>query len=184
MRVIAGEFKNRRLRMPVGVRMRPTADRVKEGMFSVLGADLNGRIVLDLYAGSGSLGIEALSRGARHCTFVETHRQCLRALAENLLALGLKARSRIVRSPVEKALGRGAGTGTKFDICLADPPYFQGDTKNLLQLVVSSAILTPSALLVVEHHRDTTIPGIQGALELRTTKRYGDSAVSFFIHVK
>ena len=182
MRVIAGAFRSRRLRMPVGARIRPTADRVKEGMFNCIGADLGDLRVLDLYAGSGSLGIEALSRGAANATFVENRRECIQCLKDNIRVLELASRSHVVRASVERALNILAEQGQKFDLVLSDPPYFQGDMKKTLHLIVGSAILTPSARVVLEHHRDTSIKDFGEGLTYRMTKRYGDSAVSFLTY--
>ena len=182
MRVIAGTFKSRRLRMPVGVRIRPTADRVKEGMFNCIGPDLSGLRVLDLYAGSGSLGIEALSRGAAGATFVDSRRECISSLRDNIRVLGIVSRCHVIRASVERALSMLAEEGQKFDLCLSDPPYFQGDMKKILHLIEESAILTPSARVVLEHHRDTSIGQLGAGLTYRMTKRYGDSAVSFLTY--
>jgi 16S rRNA (guanine966-N2)-methyltransferase len=117
VRVVAGEFKGRRLYAPRGVRTRPTADRVREALFSMLG-DVSGARVLDLYAGSGALGIEALSRGAESAVFVERDQQALAALRRNLEAVG--ARAEVRRQDVLRLLARPEGT---FDLVFCDPPY-------------------------------------------------------------
>jgi 16S rRNA (guanine966-N2)-methyltransferase len=117
VRVVAGEFKGRRLRAPRGSRTRPTADRVREALFSMLG-DVSGARVLDLYAGSGALGIEALSRGAESAVFVERDHAALAALARNLEAVGAKAEVR--RQDVARFLARPEGS---FDLVFCDPPY-------------------------------------------------------------
>jgi 16S rRNA (guanine966-N2)-methyltransferase len=117
VRVVAGEFKGRRLHAPRGVRTRPTADRVREALFSMLG-DVSGARVLDLYAGSGALGIEALSRGAESAVFVEQDRQALEALRRNLDAVG--ANADVKRKDVLRFLARPEGT---FDLVFCDPPY-------------------------------------------------------------
>ena len=117
MRVVAGEFKGRRLAAPRGARTRPTADRVREALFSMLG-DVSGARVLDLYAGSGALGIEALSRGAESAVFVERDRAALAALERNLEATG--ARGEVRRQDVARFLARPEGT---FDLVFCDPPY-------------------------------------------------------------
>ena len=117
MRVVAGEFKGRRLQAPRGRRTRPTADRVREALFSMLG-DVSGARVLDLYAGSGALGIEALSRGAESAVFVERDQQALAAMRRNLEAVGAEADVR--RQDVSRFLARTEGT---FDLVFCDPPY-------------------------------------------------------------
>ncbi len=125
MRVIAGGLGGRRLRAPRGLATRPTSDRVREALFSALGHVTSAR-VLDLYAGTGALGIEALSRGAAHATFVESARPALAALRENLAALGLAGAARVVAQPVAGAASRIGGGGWlagPFDLVFADPPY-------------------------------------------------------------
>jgi 16S rRNA (guanine966-N2)-methyltransferase len=117
VRVIAGEFGGRRLQAPRGMRTRPTADRVREALFSMLG-DVTGARVLDLFAGSGALGIEALSRGAASAVFVERDPRAIEAIERNLAALGLE--ERVVRQDVERFLARDEGS---YDLILCDPPY-------------------------------------------------------------
>ncbi|HVY44643.1 MAG TPA: 16S rRNA (guanine(966)-N(2))-methyltransferase RsmD, partial [Minicystis sp.] len=123
MRVIAGALGGRRLVAPPGRATRPTSDRVREAVFSALG-DVEGAVVLDLFAGTGALGIEALSRGAAHATFVENARASLAALRENLAALGLGATSSVIAQPAARAVASLAGApGPAFDLVLVDPPY-------------------------------------------------------------
>src|SRR6187402_2649839 len=138
MRVVAGELGGRRLVSPDGTNTRPTTDRVREAIFNSLGSAglIEGALVADLYAGSGALGIEALSRGAEHCTFVERDRTALRAIDENIATLGLRARARVV-------VGDGIATAPTIeaDLAFADPPYGFDDWPRLLRAVRTSLLV-------------------------------------------
>src|SRR5665811_625301 len=122
IRIVAGSHKGRRLRVPSGVAVRPTADRVREAVFSVLG-DLGGTTVLDLFAGSGALGLEALSRGSEHCTFVEQDREVAAVLRDNIASLGLGSRAEVFEAGYEAALRRLTQRGSRFELLFLDPPY-------------------------------------------------------------
>ena len=125
MRITGGTFRSRPLRAPRGDRTRPTSDRVREALFSILGAhrSLAGARVLDLYAGTGALALEALSRGAAHATVVESGAEAVAALRANVHSLGLADSVRIVTTPVERAAARPSSTDAPFDLVFADPPY-------------------------------------------------------------
>jgi 16S rRNA (guanine966-N2)-methyltransferase len=170
MRVVAGEFKGRRLQAPRGTRTRPTADRVREALFSMLG-DVSGARVLDLYAGSGALGIEALSRGAESAVFVERDQQALAALRRNLEAVGVEADVR--RQDVARFLGRTEGT---FDLVFCDPPY---DDASRLAGVLSDAlpgVSSDKARIVTES--DKRNPLVL-TLPLLVEREYGDTRIAF-----
>lgn len=166
LRIIAGEFKGRRLTAPAGRTVRPTADRVKEAWFSILQQSIPDARVLDLYAGSGALGFEALSRGATAVDFVEQHRASLAALKANAEALKVEDRVTIHRMDALRFAGRlqpGA-----YDVAFADPPYAADDALRLLALFRA----TPFArVLSIEHAADVTLSGDD-------TRRYGDTAVT------
>lgn len=167
MRIIAGEFRGRTLKAPPDRRARPTADRLREAWFSILGEQLIGATILDLFAGSGALGLEALSRGASRVDFVEVSKTSLAALRANVAALDVEARVRIHRADalafVERLEAR------TFDIAFADPPY---RTPAAEQLVARFRERPFARLLVVEHAARTELPGDE-------TRRYGDAALTF-----
>ena len=167
-RIIAGEFGGRRLVTPADPRVRPTADRVREAWFSILGDRIVGASVLDLFAGSGGLGLEALSRGARAVTFVELSPVSLAAIEANVESLGVADRVAIHRRDAIRHVAKlPAGA---FDIALADPPYGFPATNQLVELFLA----TPFAgLLVVEHEASRSFDG-------RVSRRYGDTALTFF----
>lgn len=167
MRIVAGEFGGRRLARPKDDRVRPTADRVREAWMSILGPRLRDARVLDLYAGSGALGLEALSRGAQHCDFVELAGASLTALAANIVALGVASRTTVHRGDARRFVEKLAPG--RYDLVLADPPYaFDHATA----LVARFRAQPFASLLAVEH----AATEVTGADEIR---RYGDSAISF-----
>ena len=169
MRIVAGRWRGRRLAIPRDTRVRPTADRVREAWMSIVAPWLDEARVLDLFAGSGALGLEALSRGARHADFVELAAPSLRAIHENAAALGASAQVTIHRGD---ALRFVAGLEREaYDVAFADPPYGLG----LAMQVAERWLAVPFApLLGVEHAtRDAMPPGGE-------TRRYGDSAITFY----
>jgi 16S rRNA (guanine(966)-N(2))-methyltransferase RsmD len=176
MRVTGGRLGGRRLvAAPPGVR--PTADRVREALFARL-PDLAGVRVLDLYAGTGALGIEALSRGAQLAVFVERSHASLIALRRNLSALGLDDRARVMRGDVRGALRRLAREELRFELVLADPPYADRDVALPLGLLVSGGLLAPDATVVVERSRRHPLPEVEGLVS-HESRRYGDTALEW-----
>jgi 16S rRNA (guanine966-N2)-methyltransferase len=180
MRVIAGALGGRRLSAPRGTETRPTTDRVREALFGILG-DITGRVVLDLYAGTGALGIEALSRGAERAVFVEKARSAHRLLTQNIHALDLTARCRVLAGSVRGSRASLAKLGP-YDLVLADPPY--ADAHDALAFVAElaapgSRIIAPGATIVLEHAARDRIEHPE--LTLESTRRYGDSALSFYL---
>jgi 16S rRNA (guanine966-N2)-methyltransferase len=179
MRVIAGEHGGRRLRTPAGTRTRPTAERVREALFSMLG-ELEGARVLDLFAGSGALGIEALSRGAAGAVFVERDPAALGALAANLKALGLTApAAEIRRAQARTALRAARAGGETYDLIFVDPPYgdaqaWEGELAGALP-----PLLSPGGRVVVESDRRRPL---RLALAVVRERRYGDTSITIHRH--
>jgi 16S rRNA (guanine(966)-N(2))-methyltransferase RsmD len=168
----------RRLRAPRGADVRPTSDRVREAVFARIG-DLTGARVLDLYAGTGTLGIEALSRGAARAIFVERAPAALAALRANLETLGLGEASRVLSVDVRTALRRLAREGQRHDLVLVDPPYAAGAVEAVLRAVAEAGILAPEATLVIETSRRHP-PGAVPGLARLDERRYGDTLVVRF----
>jgi 16S rRNA (guanine966-N2)-methyltransferase len=167
VRIVAGEFGGRRLVGPRDGRVRPTADRVREAWMSILAPELPGARVLDLFAGSGALGLEALSRGATHATFVELAPASLEALRANIGALDVGGRTTVRRGDALRfAQGLAAG---EYDIAFADPPYGADAADRLVALFRATPF---TRILSVEHPADRRVEGDQ-------TRRYGDTAVTF-----
>ena len=177
---MAGEARGRRLVAPVGRDTRPTLDRVRESLFNALGSldAVVGARVLDLFAGSGALGIEALSRGAASCTFVDSDRSARETVETNLRTTGLGARATVVTDSADRWL-RGVGTGTSFDLVLLDPPYATTDAEwsELLRAISSIARRDDGSpgVVVVESDRSVPVPAGWDALR---EKGYGSTIVS------
>jgi 16S rRNA (guanine966-N2)-methyltransferase len=174
VRVIAGRLGGRRLTAPRGLDTRPTSDRVREALFSALG-DVRGARTLDLYAGTGALGVEALSRGAAHATFVESARPALAALRANLTTLAIEGSTRVVALPVARAIAALTGP---FDLIFADPPY-AALAEVPVALAALRAAIAPGARLVVEHASRDPAPEIAGFTP-RPSRTYGDTAVTIY----
>ena len=179
VRVISGEFGGRRLEAPRGRGTRPTSDRVREALFMAL-EPLAGMRVVDLYAGSGALGIEALSRGAVRADFVESDRTALVSLRANLETLRLDQRARVWPLALPRALDRIAAELSAADLVLADPPYGGEEAGALLRLLGAPGRLAPRARVVVEHHAKDELPERAGGLALLKQRRYGETVVSTY----
>jgi 16S rRNA (guanine966-N2)-methyltransferase len=166
IRIIAGDFKGRRLKTPATDKVRPTADRVREAWLSILQRSIRGARVVDLYAGSGALGLEALSRGARSADFVESRRASLATIKANIAALKVGDRTTIHR--VDALRFAEQLQPGQFDVAFADPPY---DTDAAARLVAQFRVVPFARVLSIEHPADRPIPGDD-------TRRYGDTAVT------
>jgi len=173
IRVIGGRFGGRRLATPPGRGTRPTASRVREAWFSAIQEDLEGVRVLDLFAGSGALGIEALSRGAGSATFVESDGKVLGVLRRNLELLDLDSAATIVRADVFRAVASPEIREARFDLALADPPYGVGMARRLSEVWLESPF---AGMLCVEHERSEL-----AGMEPDWARSYGDTELSFFI---
>ncbi len=179
MRVIAGDFGGRRLEAPRGLATRPTSDRVREALFMSLGP-LEGLRVVDLYAGSGALGIEALSRGATFADFVEVARGPRGVLERNLAALGLGARSRVWHLRLPQAIPRMAAPLAAADVVLADPPYGGAEARAVLEALGKPGVLAPGTRVVLERHQKDGVPLRTGVLSLVRERRYGETTVNLY----
>jgi 16S rRNA (guanine(966)-N(2))-methyltransferase RsmD len=180
MRVIAGKAKGHRLTVPKGRDLRPTASRVKEALFNILPHDLSGMRVLDLFAGTGNLSVEALSRGAAKAVLVDASRTAERAIRENLRRLGLSNRCEVWTAPVLKATRTLARRGEEFDLIFLDPPYERGWVGKILRALAKENLLGSRGILVAEHSVRENIEDHYGRLRLRDQRRYGTTLLSFF----
>jgi len=184
MRIIAGEFKSRKIDFPKTKLTRPMTDRSKETLFNILGSLVNGKHVLDLFAGSGSLGLEALSRGCRDVTFVDQADWASKVIHRNLESLGLSARAQVVESEVLKAINRFEKRGDRYALIFVDPPFNQGLVQKTLIKLDQSAIVSPFAQIVVGHAVQEPIVDQFKTLELARTKKLGQAYLSFFFKVE
>jgi 16S rRNA (guanine966-N2)-methyltransferase len=179
MRVVAGLAKGRRLRVPAGRDIRPTADRVREALFNILRHDVAGARVLDLFCGSGAVAVEALSRGASTATLVDESAAAVATARDNLVASGFADRAHVVRSTAERwAAGPAAAA---FDLVFLDPPYAMSldSISSLIGRLVDGAHLAPQALVVVERGSDSEAPTFIGPLPLVDNRRYGTTRLLF-----
>jgi 16S rRNA (guanine(966)-N(2))-methyltransferase RsmD len=182
MRIVAGKWKGRSLKSPTWDGLRPTSDRLRETLFNILAPAIEGARLLDGYAGTGAIGIEALSRGAAHVTFVERDARAVKLIEANLAALapgsgasGASDRA-IIRADVMTAAGQLAGAS--FDLIILDPPYAHDSTARAL--AAAAPLAGPSTRVVVEHARRDEAPADVAGLRLRRTVTAGDSAMSFY----
>ncbi len=180
MRVIAGEFKGRRLLSPRGVGTRPTSDRVREALFDVIAPKVEGALFLDAYAGTGAVGVEALSRGASRSVFVECDRGALQALRANLAALGIEDRATVLAEPFARAASNLAREKARFDLVFLDPPYGPGELLRALRHTEARDLLAPGGLVIAEHDTKFLVPALERTLRRARTLRYGGTALSLY----
>jgi 16S rRNA (guanine(966)-N(2))-methyltransferase RsmD len=177
MRIVAGQARGRKLVAPSGRDVRPTADRVREALFSALGTAVEGARVLDLFAGSGALGLEALSRGAASALFVDSSGRALEAVRRNLDATGFAERARVIRGDALRVLSRLRRDGARFDLVFLDPPYASELRSSALDRLAEPGLLDRSARVVIEQRADQPVPAIAG-LRIIASKRYGGTALT------
>jgi 16S rRNA (guanine966-N2)-methyltransferase len=182
MRIISGTSKGRKLVTPKNHSLRPTSDRVKESLFNMLRDEIEGKTVLDLFAGTGNLGIEALSRGAKKAIFVEKERQALRLIQKNLIQFGLEGRSEILPKDVNRAIGLLKQRGESFDLILMDPPYEKGLIQETLMKLNFHQIYHGDSILVIEHNRREPLPHLLEGWNLIRRRRIGDTVLSLLAH--
>jgi 16S rRNA (guanine966-N2)-methyltransferase len=179
MRVIAGELGGRRLHAPPGERTRPTSDRVREALFMALGP-MEGMRVVDLYAGSGALGIEALSRGAARADLVETDRRARAAIARNVAELGLEDRVHVWPFRLPGGLARLGGVLARASVVFADPPYGGHEARAALAALGRDGVLPPGTRVVLEAHGKDELPAREGTLARERERRYGETVVHVY----
>lgn len=177
MRVIAGLAKGRRLFGPKSSKIRPVLDQVKEAIFNIL-FDVSGQRVLDLFAGTGAMGIEALSRGAGYCCFVDASREALKLIGKNIDLCGFAQKSYVLGMTTAKAVDLLAEQKKTFDLVFIDPPYEKFLVKKTLRRLVQSPIVHEETLFVVEHHPKEAASPAEG-LSLTDQRKYGQTRVSF-----
>lgn len=180
MRVISGQAKGHRLKVPKGRAVRPTAARVKEALFNILPHDLSGLKILDLFAGTGSLSAEALSRGAAEVILVDVSRKAANTIRENLRALGFSHNAKIWIGSVPKSLRQLSRKGETFDLVFLDPPYEKGWVGKILEVIGQERLMRKAGMVVAEHSSREEVQERYGVLELHDQRRYGSTVLSFF----
>ncbi len=179
MRIIGGEYKSRAIAMPRGVEIRPTQDKVREALFNMLG-DISGRRVLELFAGSGAFGIEAISRGAGSVTFVDNNFRCAQAVKSNLGSLGVPgSKHDVIKADALKFPQRLGKAREKYDIIFLDPPYYRDMAKKCLITIDSYDIVSPNGLVIVEHFKKDALEVAElERLVFVDERRYGDTIIT------
>jgi 16S rRNA (guanine966-N2)-methyltransferase len=180
VRVIAGEFRSRKLKTPDTEKTRPTPDRLRESLFSILTPYLEGCVFVDAYAGSGSMGIEALSRGAARVIFIERNKAAADVIRENLTSLGIMGRAKVVQGATVAYLAAQVGQNAETDLVFIDPPYaLEDDYLTCLEILAGKEF----AIALLQHAAKMTLPETVGALTKTRVVRQGDNSVSFYQHV-
>ncbi len=178
MRITSGEHKGRRISAGNKSKIRPTSDRVKESIFNILRGEIEGKRVLDIFAGAGSLGIEALSQGAESVTFVDSSPQSIKILKRNLENLNLQSQAVILRLDGLKALNR---LEPGFHIIFTDPPYLKDYAQKIIDSMAKSSVLEIGGILVLEHHKKEGFISPEDKLLLLKERKFGDTVISIFL---
>ena len=181
MRVIAGKFGSRRLRTLRGLALRPSSDKLRETLFNILGAEVEDSLFVDAFAGTGAVGIEALSRGAREVVFIENYRPAANLIRENLHSLGVATGADILAMDAIRGFERLAARRLLADFIFLDPPYAQtSDYFDVLNFLDGLRLLAPRGLVIVEHRRKLDLPARLRNLEESRVVEQGDSALTFY----
>lgn len=180
LRVIAGTAKGHHLKTIKGNTTRPTSDRVKESLFNIISAYIPDATVLDLFAGTGNLGIEALSRGAKFAVFVDKSRECYNIIMENLNHTKLFDKAKVLTADVTAGLISTLNEVEKFDVIFLDPPYNKNLIQETLNFVIKSDIIKKNGIIVAERDVDDVLPEEIGNLRLIRNQKYGDTILSFY----
>lgn len=181
MRIIAGTYRGLHLKTLGGEALRPTSDQMRETLFDVLGEQIRGASLLDLYAGSGSVGLEAVSRGASEVVFVERSRPASEVIRKNILALGIRSGFRVMPIKAAAAISRLATEGERFEFVFLDPPYAEiGEYHTTLRECARSGILAPGAVVIAEHSRHCRLEERYGSLSRTRLLRHGDAQFGFY----
>lgn len=184
MRVIAGSARGRVLKKPKGSKIRPTSDRVKEAIFNIIAPRIKGALVLDLFAGTGALGIEALSRGAAKAVFVDQNRDSIKLIHSNLALTGLSPYAEVYKQEIDLSLGVFKDKGLSFNLVFLDPPYQKVLIGHTLEKLTNNELLLPAGMAVLEHSRREEPPKEVQLLNLWQCRRYGDTVVSFYVQIE
>ncbi len=180
MRIVGGEYRSRLISMPRGVEIRPTQDKTREAVFNIIG-DVSNKKIMELFAGSGAFGIEFISRGASHVTFVDNNFRCVETIRANLESLGvIDSKYDIIRANALSVLARLEKQEEKFDIIFLDPPYHKGIARKCLINIDSYDILSPSSIVIVEHFKKDSLVFDLNTLILEKERQYGDTFISIF----
>ena len=183
MRIITGDFKGRKIEMPAGYDIRPTTEKVKEAMFSIIGQDIYGAVCADLFSGTGNLGLEALSRGADKCWFSDNNRESIKLIRRNIENCRAEEWSELVPGDFEKCLLRIKESGDKVDVFLLDPPYKKGLYGRCFELIRELDLLAEDGIIMTEHRREDEFPEeLEGFVKLKD-RNYGTITLSVYCNL-
>ncbi len=179
LRIIAGNFRGRRLRAPRGLRIRPTSDRLRESIFNIIGPDIQDQKIIDLFAGTGAMGIEALSRGAEYGVFIDKNPLALTCVRTNITPLVAERRWRIIRWDAGRSLRCLSALEMRFGYAFIDPPYGKGLAERALKNLIAADVMQPGGLIVLEHHQREEVKPLDKDMTLWDQRRYGKTLVTF-----
>lgn len=180
MRVISGKVRGLKLNTPKDDNVRPTTDRVKESLFNIINAYIIDSRVLDLFAGTGSLGIECLSRGAQKCVFIDISKESIAIVKSNIKKANFENESVVINSDFQDAVKRLNTQNEKFDVIFMDPPYYKDMFVKALESIDSANLLDEDGIIMVEHDTKDTFPNNIGRLEKNRSKKYGNTTLTFY----
>ena len=179
MRIIAGKFRSRHLAAPGSLKLRPTSDQLRETLFNIIGPSIEGSVFIDVFAGTGAVGIEAISRGAREVIFIEKHHATAELIRKNLQAF--ESEAEICEGGALRELKQLVSRGVVADFIFADPPYTDADSlRAVLDFIAEREILAPGGIMIAEHVARTKMPEAAGNLRRTRELKQGDSALSFY----
>lgn len=181
MRVIAGEFKGRRLEGPDNDYIRPTTDKVKEAMFSIIGGKILDSKCVDLFSGTGNIGLEAISRGAQKCYFCDNSGKAMGIIKRNISYCKADEQAEIMAGDFRRSLEKIRDTGDKIDFFFLDPPYNAGYYDKAMEIIAAGEILTFDGMIVAEHPRELLLPNNIAGLEMIKERRYGRIVLSIYV---
>lgn len=182
MRIIAGIAKGQNIQTLEGNSTRPTLDRVKETLFGIIQFDLIERNILDLFAGSGNLGFEALSRGAKYATFVDNNAKCVTIIKSNAEKLKFSEKCTVINADYKNALSQLSNRGLRFDIVFLDPPYKSDLATDAIKTLIDFNMLNQDAIIIVEHSNDVEIPLFLG-MKLRKARKFHETTATLFEYI-
>ncbi len=184
MRIITGSLKGRRLKSPGKLKIRPPLDQLKQSVFNMLAGEIGGKKVLDLFAGTGSFGLEALSRGAEEATFVDSSFKACRLLRENLKILQQEEKATVLCRKVNDTLTDFSQENRKFDIAFVDPPFAANLCQKTLEKLMEGKLLAHQALVIVHHHQNERVESEWENLQLVRRRKFGDNLVSILLYTQ
>src|SRR5581483_3882895 len=180
MRIIAGTLKGRKLSAPAGLELRPTSDRVKEALFNIISNQIEGAAFLDLYAGTGSVGMDALSRGASEVVFVENNKRHLHYLKKNVSSCSFQGRAEIFNISALDFLKKVRRSTRLFDFIFIDPPYGSNEVEKILPMLQEGDMIRNQGMVIIEHFHKKTLPEKSGNLFFLKKYKYGETVLSFY----